>query len=35
MEFNSINQLKSLLNENKISVREIAEIYINKIKVKL
>ena len=34
MEFKSINQLKSLLDENKISVKEIAQTYINKIKEK-
>ena len=34
MEFKSINQLKSLIDENKISVKEIAETYINKIKEK-
>ena len=34
MEFKSINQLKSLLDENKISVKEIAETYIKKIKEK-
>ena len=34
MEFKSINQLKSLLDENKISVKEIAHTYINKIKEK-
>ena len=32
MEFKSINQLKSLLDENKISLKEIAETYIKKIK---
>ena len=30
MEFKSISQLKSLLDENKISVKEIAETYIKK-----
>ena len=34
MEFKSISQLKSLLDENKISVKEIAEIYIKKINEK-
>ena len=34
MEFKSINQLKSLLEENKISVKEIAETYIRKINEK-
>ncbi len=34
MEFKSINQLKSLLDENKISVKEIAQTYIKKIKEK-
>ena len=34
MEIKSINQLKSLLDENKISVKEIAQTYINKIKEK-
>ena len=34
MEFKSISQLKSLLNENKISVKEIAQTYIKKIKEK-
>ena len=34
MEFKSINQLKSLIDENKISVKEIAQTYINKIKEK-
>ncbi len=34
MEFKSINQLKSLIDENKISVKEIAETYIKKIKEK-
>ena len=34
MEFQSINQLKSLLDENKISVKEIAQTYIKKIKEK-
>ena len=34
MEFKSINQLKSLIDENKISVKEIAETYIEKIKEK-
>ena len=32
MEFESINQLKSLIDENKISVKEIAQTYIKKIK---
>jgi len=32
MEFKSINQLKSLIDENKISVKEIAQTYIKKIK---
>ena len=32
MEFKSINQLKSLIDENKISVKEIAKIYIKNIK---
>ena len=31
MEFKSISQLKSLLDEKKISVKEIAETYIKKI----
>ena len=34
MEFKSISQLKALLNENKISVKEIAETYIKKINEK-
>ena len=34
MEFKSINQLKSLIDENKISLREIAQTYIKKIKEK-
>ena len=34
MEFKSINQLKSLLDENKISVKEISQTYIKKIKEK-
>ena len=34
MEFKSINKLKSLLDENKISVKEIAQSYIKKIKEK-
>ncbi len=34
MEIKSINQLKSLLDENKISVKEIAQTYIKKIKEK-
>ena len=34
MEFKSISQLKSLLDQNKISVKEIAETYINKINEK-
>jgi len=34
MEFKSISQLKSLLHENKISVKEIAETYIKKINEK-
>ena len=34
MDFKSISQLKSLLNENKISVKEIAETYIKRIKEK-
>ena len=34
MEFKSIYQLKSLLDDNKISVKEIAETYIKKIKEK-
>ena len=34
MEFKSINQLKSLIDENKISVKEIAQTYIKKIKEK-
>ena len=34
MEFKSINQLKSLIDENKISVKEIADTYIKKIKEK-
>ena len=34
MEFKSINQLKSLIDENKISVKEIAQTYITKIKEK-
>ena len=34
MEFKSITQLKSLLDENKISVKEIAESYIKKINEK-
>ena len=34
MEFKSISQLKSLLHENKISIKEIAETYIKKIKEK-
>ena len=34
MEFKSISQLKSLLDENKISVKEIAETYIKKINEK-
>ena len=34
MEFQSISQLKLLLDQNKISVKEIAQIYIKKIKEK-
>ena len=34
MEFKSISQLKLLLNENKISIKEIAQTYIKKIKEK-
>ena len=34
MEFKSISELKSLLDENKISVKEIAETYIKKINEK-
>ena len=34
MEFKSISQLKSLLDNNKISVKEIAETYIKKINEK-
>ena len=34
MEFKSISQLKSLLNNNKISVKEIAQTYIKKINEK-
>ena len=34
MEFKSISQLKTLLDENKISVKEIAETYIKKINEK-
>ena len=34
MEFNSIKQLKSLIDENKISIKEVAETYVNKIKEK-
>lgn len=34
MEFKSINQLKSFIDENKISVKEIAQTYIKKIKEK-
>ena len=34
MEFKSINQLKTLIDENKISVKEIAQTYIKKIKEK-
>jgi len=34
MEFKSISQLKSLLHENKISIKEIAETYIKKINEK-
>lgn len=34
MEFKSINQLKSLIDENKISLKEIAQSYIKKIKEK-
>ena len=34
MEFKSISQLKSLLDDNKISVKEIAETYIKKINEK-
>ncbi len=34
MNFKSISQLKLLLNENKISVKEIAETYIKRIKEK-
>ena len=34
MEFKSISQLKSLLDENKISVKEIAQTYIKKINEK-
>ena len=34
MEFKSINQLKSLIDENKISVKEIAQTYIKKLKKK-
>jgi len=34
MEFKSINQLKSLIDENKISLKEIAQTYIKKIKEK-
>jgi len=34
MEFKSINQLKALIDENKISVKEIAQTYIKKIKEK-
>ena len=34
MEFKSISQLKSLLDQNKISVKEIAETYIKKINEK-
>ncbi len=34
MEFKSINQLKKLINDNKISIKEIAETYVNKIKEK-
>ena len=34
MDFKSISQLKSLLNENKISVKEIADTYIKRINEK-
>ena len=34
MEFQSISQLKLLLDDNKISVKEIAQTYIKKIKEK-
>ncbi len=34
MDFKSISQLKSLLDENKISIKEIAETYIKRIKEK-
>ncbi len=34
MEFKSINQLKSLIDQNKISLKEIAQTYIKKIKEK-
>ena len=34
MEFKSITQLKTLLDENKISVKEIAETYIKRINEK-
>ncbi len=34
MEFKSISHLKSLLNENKISIKEIAQTYINQINKK-
>ena len=34
MEFNSIKQLRSLIEKDKISIKEIAETYVNKIKEK-
>ena len=34
MEFKSISELQSLLNDKKISVKEIADTYIKKIKEK-
>ena len=34
MSFKSISQLKSLLDENKISIKEIAETYIKRINEK-
>ena len=34
MEFNSIKQLRSLIDKDKISIKEIAETYVNKIKEK-
>ena len=34
MEFKSISKLRSLLDQNKISVKEIAESYIKKINEK-